>query len=144
LTDAHGPDDDRSVTRFFTPEEANDALKTVRPLAERMVAHRRNLGAAQRRQAELVVTIAGNGGDLGPSDLQEAAETMQQAADGIADCVRELDEVGVQVKSVEDGLLDFPSQRDGEDVLLCWQVGEERVAFWHGVDEGFAGRKPLE
>jgi hypothetical protein len=132
------------MERLFTPEEANEALSIVRPVAERMVAHRRALAAAQRRQAELVVTIAGNGGDLGPSDLQDAAGTMQREADAIADCVRELDDAGVQVKSVEEGLLDFPSERDGEVVLLCWRVGEERVAFWHGIDEGFAGRKPLD
>jgi hypothetical protein len=132
------------MQRTFTPEEANEALVELRPVAERMVAHRRALSAAQKRQAELVVTIAGNGGDLGPSDLEEAAAGIQREADGIAACVRVLDEAGVQVKSLEEGLLDFPSVRDGEDVLLCWQVGEERVAFWHGVDEGFAGRKPLE
>ncbi len=132
------------MERTFTPQEANEALAVVRPLAEQMVRHRRALAAAQRRQAELVVKIAGNGGDLGPSDLQEAAETIQESSDAIADCVRELDDAGVQVKSVEEGLLDFPSERDGEDVLLCWRVGEERVAFWHGVDEGFAGRKPLD
>ena len=50
----------------------------------------------------------------------------------------------MQVKSVEEGLVDFPSERSGEDVLLCWRVGEERVAFWHGLDEGFAGRKPVD
>jgi hypothetical protein len=132
------------MERIFTPEEANDALVELRPVAEEMVAHRRALSAAQKRQAELVVTIAGNGGDLGPSDLQEAAESIQREADGIAACVRKLDEAGVQVKSLKEGLLDFPSVRDGEDVLLCWQVGEERIAFWHGVDEGFAGRKPLD
>ena len=132
------------MQRTFTPEEANEALTELRPVAERMVAHRRALTEAQRRQAELVVTIAGNGGDLGPSDLQEAAEAIQREADGIADCVRVLDDAGVQVKSLEEGLLDFPSERNGEEVLLCWQVGEERVAFWHGIDEGFAGRKPLD
>jgi hypothetical protein len=132
------------MERTFTPEEANEALAEIRPVAERMVAHRRALAAAQKRQSGLVVTIAGNGGDLGPSDLQEVAEAIQREADGIAECVRALDEVGVQVKSLEEGLLDFPSVRDGEDVYLCWQVGEERVAFWHGIDEGFAGRKPLD
>jgi hypothetical protein len=132
------------MERTFTAEEANEALAKVRPVAEAMVAHRRALAAAQKRQAELVVTIAGNGGDLGPRDVQEAAEAIQREADGIADCVRTLDDVGVQVKSLEEGLLDFPSVREGEDVYLCWQVGEERVAFWHGIDEGFAGRKPLE
>ena len=132
------------MARTFTPEEANEALAEVRPVAERMVAHRRALARAQRRQAELVVKIAGNGGDLGPGDLREAAEAIQREADGIADCVRVLDDAGVQVKSLEEGLLDFPSERNGEEVLLCWQVGEERVAFWHGIDEGFAGRKPLD
>ena len=132
------------MERRFTPGEANEALATVRPLVEQMVAHRRALAGAQHRQAELVVKIAGNGGDLGPSELQEAAETIQSAADAIAECVRELDDLGVQVKSVEEGLVDFPSERDGEEVLLCWRVGEQRVAFWHGLDEGFAGRKPLD
>ena len=131
------------MERTYTPAEANAALAELRPVAEQMVVHRRALTEAQRRQAELVVTIAGNGGDLGPSDLSEAAEAIQREADGINDCLRVLDEAGVQVKSLEEGLLDFPSERNGEAVFLCWKVGEERVAFWHGVDEGFAGRKPL-
>jgi hypothetical protein len=132
------------MERLFTPDEANAALAELRPVAERMVAHRRALTEAQRRQAGLVVKIAGNGGDLGPRDMAEAAAEIQRAADAIAECVRLLDEAGVQVKSLEEGLLDFPSERDGEAVLLCWRVGEPKVAFWHGVDEGFAGRKPLE
>jgi hypothetical protein len=132
------------MERTYTPEEANEALTELRPVAERMVAHRRALTEAQRRQADLVVTIAGNGGDLGPGDLQEAAAAIQREADGIAECVQVLDEAGVQVKSLEEGLLDFPSERDGEAIFLCWQVGEPEVAFWHGIEEGFAGRKPLD
>jgi len=132
------------MERTFTPDEANEALEEIRPVAERMVVHRRALANAQRLQAELVVKIAGNGGDLGPSDLQEAAATIQREADAIAACVQLLDDVGVQVKSLEEGLLDFPAERDGEPIFLCWQVGEERVTFWHGVDEGFAGRKPID
>ena len=132
------------MARTYTPEEANAALGELRPVAERMVAHRRALTEAQRRQAQLVVKIAGNGGDLGPSDLQEAAAAIQREAEAIADCVRVFDAADVQVKSLEEGLLDFPSERNGEDVFLCWQVGEEKVAFWHGIDEGFAGRKPLD
>jgi hypothetical protein len=131
------------MERIYTAAEANEALAELRPVAERMVAHRRALTAAQRRQMELVVTIAGDGGDLGPSDLQETAEAIQREADGIAECVATLDEAGVQVKSLEEGLLDFPAERDGEAIFLCWQVGEPEVAFWHGVEEGFAGRKPL-
>ena len=48
------------------------------------------------------------------------------------------------VKDLDRGLVDFPALRDGEEVLLCWQVGEGEVAYWHGLEEGFAGRKPLD
>ena len=108
-----------------------------------MVAHRRALAEAQIRQAELVTRIAGNGGDLTPGDVRAAAEAVAREADGIAECVRRIDDAGVQVKDLDEGLLDFPAQRGGEQILLCWKVGEPEVAYWHGVDEGFAGRKPL-
>jgi hypothetical protein len=57
--------------------------------------------------------------------------------------VSALSDLGVVVKDASSGLVDFPSERDGETVLLCWQLGEERVAFWHGTDDGFAGRQPI-
>ena len=87
--------------------------------------------------------IAGNGGDITPGEVRAAAEDVAQEADGIAECVRLLDDAGVQVKDLDEGLLDFPAQKDGEDVLLCWKVGEPEVAYWHSLEEGFAGRKPL-
>ena len=131
------------MQRIFTAEEANAALAEVRPLAERMVEHRRALTQAQIRQAELVTRIATNGGDLSPGEVREAAEAVATEADAIAECVRQLDDLGVQVKDLDEGLVDFPSRRDGEDVLLCWKVGEPEVAYWHGPDEGFAGRKRI-
>jgi hypothetical protein len=129
--------------RTFTADEANAALIELRPIVERMVEHRRRLGGAQHRQAELVTRIAGNGGDMQPSDLREAAETIEREAAAIAECADRINEVGAQVKSLEEGLLDFPARRGDEDVLLCWKLGEDEIAYWHGVDEGFAGRKPL-
>ncbi|SRR6266496_2758676 len=115
----------------------------LRPVAERMVEHRRVLLDAQLSQAKLVARIAGNGGDLTPAEVREVAEEVAREAQEIADCVRRIDDAGVQVKDLDEGLLDFPAQRDGVDILLCWKVGEPEVAFWHGLDEGFAGRKPL-
>src|SRR4051812_20539125 len=110
--------------RFFTPDEANDALREVRPLAERMVQHRRALARAQVRHAELVTQIAGNGGDLSPGEVRDAAEEVAREVDGIAECVHTINEAGVQVKDLDEGLLDFPARRGDEDVLLCWKVGE--------------------
>ena len=129
--------------RVFTPAEANAALDEIRPIAERMVAHRRALLAAQIRQTQLATRIAGNGGDFTPSEVRDAAEEVAREVDGIAECVREINGAGVQVKDVDEGLLDFPARRGDEDVLLCWKVGEPEVAFWHGLEEGFAGRKAL-
>jgi hypothetical protein len=124
-------------------EEANAAVVELRPIVERMVEHGRKLGEAQRRQRSLVTRIAGNGGDLPPSDLRDLAETIQAEADAIAACAQQIDDAGAQIKSLEEGLLDFPSRREGELVLLCWKLGEGEIEYWHGVDEGFAGRKPL-
>ena len=131
------------MAHTFTPEEANAALAELRPVVERMVEHRRKLTAAQKLQIELVTRIAGNGGDMMPSDLREAAETIQSEASGIAECADEINAAGAEIKSLEEGLLDFPARRGDEDVLLCWKLGEDEIRYWHGVDEGFGGRKPL-
>ena len=131
------------MPRTFTPEEANEALVELRPIVERMVQHRRNLTAAQVQQAELVTRIAGNGGDMVPSDLHEAADTIQREAAAISECAERINAVGAEVKSLEEGLLDFPARRGDEVVLLCWKLGEDEIHYLHRVDEGFGGRKPL-
>ena len=131
------------MSRTFTPEEANKALVELRPIVDRMVQHRRNLTAAQLQQAELVTRIAGNGGDMVPSDLHEAADTIQREAEAISACAEQINAVGAEVKSLEEGLLDFPARRGDEVVLLCWKLGEDEIHYWHRTDEGFAGRKPL-
>ena len=128
---------------MFTLEEANAALTELRPIVERMVQHRRDLTAAQARQTALVTRIAGNGGDMVPSDLHDLAETIQREADAISDCAEQINQAGAQVKSLEEGLLDFPAKRGEEDVLLCWKLGEDEIRFWHGTDEGFSARKRL-
>jgi hypothetical protein len=133
----------REVERTFTLAEANAAVAELRPVVERMVEHGRRLAEAQQSQRELVTRIAGNGGDMQPSDLRELAETIQAEADAIAECAEEINAAGAQIKSLEEGLLDFPSHRGDEIVLLCWKLGEGEIRYWHGADEGFAGRKPL-
>ncbi|HSC51959.1 MAG TPA: DUF2203 domain-containing protein [Gaiellaceae bacterium] len=129
--------------RHFTPEEANALLEQVRPVAERLVVHRRAFAEAAARRAQLATHVAGNGGDLDPGEVREDAERMERETQAVTAAVDELSRLGVLVKDLDRGLVDFPALRRGEEVLLCWQVGEPEVAFWHGLEEGFAGRKPL-
>lgn len=129
--------------RHFTPEEANSLLERVRPVAESLVAHRRAFTVAAARRARLTQRISGNGGDFDPQEPSELDEQLEREAEAVARAVDELQRLGVLVKDLDRGLVDFPALRGGEEVLLCWQVGEDEVAFWHGVEEGFAGRKPL-
>ena len=129
--------------RYFTREEANALLPAVQALAERMVAHRAALDAAQQHLAGFLERIAGNGGGLPPAELAEAHEAVEREAAGIARCVEGIQELGGLVKDIGDGLVDFLARREGEDVLLCWKLGEDEIAHWHGLEEGFAGRKPL-
>jgi hypothetical protein len=129
--------------RHFTPDEANAALAEVRPLVERMVAARRAHLAALERQEELEGHIRGNGGGIPPASLAEAATEVEDAAGALATAIDDLNALGVQVKDVEEGLVDFPALRHGETVLLCWKLGEETIRYWHTVDGGFAGRQEL-
>ncbi|MFL5964675.1 MAG: DUF2203 domain-containing protein [Gaiellaceae bacterium] len=130
--------------RSFTPDEANNALEEVRPVAERLVAVRARMRELEHSQGELVTAIGGNGGGYAATDLNSAQTELAGLADAALACVDRLEELGVVLKDLDLGLLDFPSEREGEEVLLCWHVGEESVTSWHGLEEGYAGRKPID
>ncbi len=130
-------------SRHFSPDEANEALDLVRPLVERMVVLKRELDEAEERRDDAARSIAGNGGGIPPQELAALHQAVDSRAASLAGLVSDLDELGVLVKDLDSGLVDFPSIRGGEEVLLCWRLGEERVAFWHGPEDGFAGRRPL-
>jgi hypothetical protein len=109
-----------------------------------MVAYRREVGVLLSRRAELSSTIAGNGGDLDPGELARVEAEIAEAAKGVARCVNEIHGLGAQVKDADEGLVDFPALHGDEEVLLCWKLGEDEIAFWHDLEEGFAGRRPLD
>jgi hypothetical protein len=129
--------------RYFTPSEANALLETVRPLVEEVVARRRVLTEAVTRRAELARLVAGNGGGVDPGDFAALDEEATQEAAEIAGLVSRIQDLGVLVKDLDRGLVDFPALRGDEEVLLCWELGEDEIGFWHGLEEGFAGRRPL-
>ena len=129
--------------KHFTVEEANALLPTVRPVVERMVESRREVGTQLERQQELAGITKANGGGFNPRLPADIDTTLETAATELTACVEELTTLGVQVKDLDSGLVDFPSVRDGEEVLLCWQLGEDEISWWHTLDGGFAGRQPL-
>jgi hypothetical protein len=130
-------------SRVFTPDEANAALPELRPLVQGMVDAKSALDEAQERRDTVAQRIAGNGGGIPPAELATLEHEVNEAAQTLAASIGEVQALGVLVKDLDSGLVDFPARREGEDVLLCWQLGEDEIAFWHGLEEGFAGRKPL-
>jgi hypothetical protein len=129
--------------RHFTPEEANAVLARVRPLVERMVDHRRAHVEALERQEELEGRIRGNGGGIPPAQLADTAAEVERHGRELARAVDDIAELGVEVKDLDEGLVDFPALHRGETVLLCWRLGEDEIRYWHSVRDGFAGRRPL-
>jgi hypothetical protein len=131
--------------KHFTVEEANAALARVRPLAEAMVAASGRLRSLQGELAEVERASYGNGGTKEAARAEDLREAAGQAASDLSRAVEALKAVGVQVKDLELGLVDFPAHHPqrAETVLLCWRVGEEEIGYWHGLEEGYAGRKPL-
>jgi hypothetical protein len=131
------------LVRHFTPDEANAVLEHVRPLVEQLVARSAERLGALEHQEELERKIRGNGGGIPPAQLAEATAEVEAASRRLGKLVDEINEYGAEVKDIETGLIDFPALRNGETVLLCWQLGEDEIGFWHRVDDGFAGRRPL-
>jgi len=130
--------------RLFTPAEANSALDLVRPAAERLVRLRARMRELVESQGTLVNAVAGNGAGYAAGDLNAVQAELEQLATEAADCVGELEELGVVVKDLDLGLLDFPAVRDGGEVELCWRVGEDAVEHWHELGAGYPGRKPID
>jgi hypothetical protein len=129
--------------RHFTLEQANALLAEVRPVAERLVRHRRTLSRSQAARNRIISRIAGNGAGVDAGELVELDERIGKALTGIARCVNAIHALGAVVKDSDEGLVDFPARVEGREAYLCWKLGEDAIEYWHGIDEGFAGRKPL-
>ena len=132
------------MARRFTPSEANEELREIRPLVEELVEHRREQRRVQTEREALAERIAGNGGGIDSGTLAGLEEAERRERVEIVRRVNEVHERGAIVKDLDTGLVDFPARLHGEEVLLCWRLGEEQVEHWHGLEEGFAGRKLID
>ena len=131
--------------RTFTLDEAQSLLPVLESLLRAAIAGKKVMEEFEAEQQELNHRIFLNGGthvDVVPLARRKAerVKAEQRAKDAIA----EIDSIGVQVKDLDIGLLDFPCEVEGEIILLCWKLGETSITHWHGTQEGFAGRKPID
>lgn len=119
--------------RLFTPAEANAELEELRSRLPRLREARLGLIATSERITE---AVASDGGGVAGSDWFRHQETLKAEVEYLADR-------GILLRDADTGLIDFPAEVDGRRVFLCWRLGEDEVAFYHGEHGGFSGRKPL-
>ena len=123
---------------YFTTNEANQALPDVIKKFEFAMAKKNEISKLEQElQMDFANTTAFEGYVLLKQKLNSAITKFYES-------VELLENIGVVVKSIEQGLLDFPSKRFDEEVWLCWKYGETEIKFWHEKDSGFMGRKPIE
>jgi hypothetical protein len=131
---------DDKIQRLFTVEQANNLIPQLIPLLVTLRSNRAAALSVQQSLDELTPAMRGNGSGLRAVELeQELSDLVMRIAAG----VREVARLGVVIKDLDHGLVDFPSRRDGRIVYLCWRLGEEQVAYWHETDSGFFGRQAL-
>ncbi len=122
----------------YTAAQANNALPLVRRIVTDVVAHFGHWEDAVRH-----VELSAHDNSLENPESERWQREAQRLAVEVEACVRELSELGVEVKALDTGLVDFPGTLDGRDVYFCWLLGERAVTHWHERDAGFSGRQPV-
>jgi hypothetical protein len=130
------------MPRFFTVEEANLELPRLRQWLPRLQDRRHRLDIVQRKLGELTVKAAADG-NLLEEEVHGTQREVQRLTDELNKLIAKINDLGCEIKDIEQGLVDFPALREGREVYLCWRLGEAEVAFWHELDAGFSGRQPL-
>ncbi len=131
------------MTRFFDVDAANEALVEVGPLLATLADQRAEL--IRLRDRVTAASPSGSGGpdELDPEEARLIRLRMQGVIDQMTAAVARIDTLGITLRDIERGLIDFPALVTGRQVWLCWQLGETDVAFWHDLETGFGSRRPL-
>lgn len=138
-------DRDIDMARTFTVAEAETLLPILESLLRSAIQAKALIEEVDAEQQALANRIFVNGGTL--VDIVTVARRKaerEKALQKAKDAVAEIDATGVQVKDLDIGLLDFPCVVGDDVILLCWKLGEKKITHWHGMEEGFAGRKPID
>ncbi len=122
---------------LFTVKRANRALALVRKVVTDVVAHYQDL-TQLRAERDRLMTVKG-----AQQRVEEVQDELAACAEDLNLLARELSAIGCEPKDLRTGLVDFPAEHEGRRVWLCWRLGESSVAYWHEVDSGFTGRRPI-
>ena len=132
-------------SRTFTLEEAQSLLAVLESLLRTAIDNKKVIEGFEGEMQSLSQRIFVNGGThVDVVSLARRKAERVKAEQRAKDALAEIDSIGVQVKDLDIGLLDFPCEVEGQIVLLCWKLGESGITHWHGTDEGFAGRKSID
>jgi hypothetical protein len=133
------------MPRFFTLEQVREFLPRVNRLLQQGIESKSQFQAAESWNEEFtrrVIMMGGILADRGPF-MRNRDQQLRSGA-RLKSSIDDLQSLGVIIKDLDVGLVDFPTLFHGDEVYVCWQFGEDGVNFWHGVNEGFAGRKPID
>lgn len=125
------------MPKYYTPKEANQTLETVRPMVAELIGIGERIRERQPEIWAVVEKSAGNGGNPELSRLLPDFDKLDVL-------LHRLQDMGIEVKDLTLGLIDFPALKDGRVVYLCWKYDEGQVQFWHEIEAGFAGRQPID
>ena len=132
-------------SRTFTLDEAQDLLPVLESLLRTAIEGKQLIESVEAEFQALAHQVFLRGGmSLNVVHLASRKAHRDKTLQRVKDAMAEIDAIGVQVKDLDIGLLDFPCEVDGQLILLCWKLGEKAITHWHGVSEGFAGRKPVD
>lgn len=123
--------------KFYTLADARETLPKVRALMERAQQARQDILRLRPQAWPALAAAAANGGSREAGDMWVAFSKLETSVKGIM-------ALGIYVKDLDTGIVDFLGQRDGHEVYLCWRLGEDDIRFWHEPETGFAGRKPID
>jgi hypothetical protein len=133
------------ATRTFTLQDAQMLLPTLESLLRTAIQSKKLIEDVEGELQEVAHRVFLNGGTLvNVVEIARRKGERERAVQRAKDAIAEIHATGVQVKDIDIGLLDFPCKVEGEIVLLCWKLGEEKITHWHSTEEGFAGRKPID
>ena len=131
--------------RTFTLAEAQSLLSVLESLIRTAIEGKNLIESVDTEFQAIAHRVFLNGGTfLNIVHLARRKAEREKALQRVKDAIAEIDSIGVQVKDLDIGLLDFPCEVDGRTVHLCWKLGEKSITHWHGVNEGYAGRKPID